>query len=485
METDPEKTANNSGHAGGLSRAGKGRAAGQLARNLGLQHTCEILRITDVDSIVREGLDGVLKKYASIATRGGSLFLLDAKEQVLNLAARTGMDDNPPPCGDQVKVGTCLCGLAFQTGKPGAYAFGLDDSDHLNAQGGISDHGDLSIPLVAREFGALGVLHLRTEKGASIPREVIESLEKDCEKLADAVFSAQAVAKMTLQYKKLQEREEEQSQRVHRLRLALEHAKRAKSDFLSSVSHELRTPLNAILGFSQVLQEEYFGGLNTKQKQYVNDILESGKHLLDLINDILDLSRVESGEMKLEVEPLLISFILESSLHLIREKAFKHGIDITVDVSDEIKGMAILADHTKLKQILFNLLSNAAKFTPDNGAICVGARVIHDPADGGGSQDQDDNPGWIEVFVRDSGIGIEGDDKKRVFDDFYQVSAGLSGKTPGTGLGLPLAKRLVELHGGRIWVESEGRHQGSCFVFTLPIGICPWASKEEAQSAAG
>ncbi|MBI9075369.1 MAG: HAMP domain-containing histidine kinase [Desulfatibacillum sp.] len=435
---------------------------------------------------MREALYEILEKYKEIATRGGGVFILDAKEQILKLVIQKGPDTEEPPCGNQVKMGKCLCGLTAQTGRMGLYPSGLDESDHERPIGQATPHGDICIPLYAKEFGILGVLHLRTDTGVSPSRKTLDILGKDCEKLADALFRAQAVDTLVTQYKKLQEREEDQSQRVHRLRLALEHAKRAKSDFLSSVSHELRTPLNAIIGFSQVLQEEYFGGLNTKQKQYVNDILESGKHLLDLINDILDLSRVESGEMKLEVEPLLISFILESSLHLIKEKAFKHSIEIEVDVSEEIRKLAIMADHTKLKQVLFNLLSNAAKFTPDNGAICVGARIIADPVIRDDSRARDESPGWIEVFVRDTGIGIEGEDKKRVFDDFYQVSAGLSGKTPGTGLGLPLAKRLVELHGGRIWVESEGRHQGSCFVFTLPIGICPWEkSSELTQFAAG
>lgn len=231
-------------------------------------------------------------------------------------------------------------------------------------------------------------------------------------------------------------------------------ANQAKSDFLASMSHELRTPLTSILGLSEVLQEEYFGKLNSKQKQYLNDIQESGQHLLLLINDILDIAKVEAGKMELELGPVVVKELLENSLIMIKEKAGKHNIKLDVDLAPEIKGLKIQADERKLKQIIFNLLSNAVKFTPDGGRIQLGASC------------EDEK---LAVAVTDTGIGISLEKQEKVFQEFYQVEAGLRDKTPGTGLGLPLSRRMVEMHGGEIWCESEGEGKGSRFVFTIPL----------------
>lgn len=231
-------------------------------------------------------------------------------------------------------------------------------------------------------------------------------------------------------------------------------ANQAKSDFLASMSHELRTPLTSILGLSEVLQEEYFGKLNSKQKQYLNDIQESGQHLLLLINDILDIAKVEAGKMELELGPVVVKELLENSLIMIKEKAGKHNIKLDIDLAPEIKGLKIQADERKLKQIIFNLLSNAVKFTPDGGRIQLGASC---------------EDGKLAVAVTDTGIGISLEKQERVFQEFYQVEAGLKDKTPGTGLGLPLSRKMVEMHGGEIWCESEGEGKGSRFVFTIPI----------------
>lgn len=231
-------------------------------------------------------------------------------------------------------------------------------------------------------------------------------------------------------------------------------ANQAKSDFLASMSHELRTPLTSILGLSEVLQEEYFGKLNSKQKQYLNDIQESGQHLLLLINDILDIAKIEAGKMELELGLVVVKELLENSLIMIKEKAGKHNIKLDVDLAPEIKGLKIQADERKLKQIIFNLLSNAAKFTPDGGRIQLGASC------------EDEK---LAVAVTDTGIGISVEKQERVFQEFYQVEAGLKDKTPGTGLGLPLSRKMVEMHGGEIWCESEGEGKGSRFVFTIPL----------------
>jgi signal transduction histidine kinase len=236
-----------------------------------------------------------------------------------------------------------------------------------------------------------------------------------------------------------------------RLYRELEAASRHKSEFLANMSHELRTPLNAIIGFSEVLEDRMFGELNEKQAQYISVILSSGRHLLSLINDILDLSKVEAGRMELELAPVNVQMALDNTLVLVRERAMRHGVALELTVDEAIG--EIEADERKLKQVVLNLLSNAVKFTPDGGKVAVRAM----PVDGA-----------VQVSVTDTGIGIAPEDQGAIFEEFRQVGGDHAGKREGTGLGLPLARKFVELHGGRLWVESEvGR--GSTFTFTLPL----------------
>ncbi|MBT4484663.1 MAG: response regulator [Candidatus Latescibacteria bacterium] len=235
-----------------------------------------------------------------------------------------------------------------------------------------------------------------------------------------------------------------------------EAASRAKSDFLSSMSHELRTPLNAIIGFSELLHDKYVGGLSETQSQYVKDIWESGKHLLSLINDVLDLSKIEAGKMELYLSNVKIKKLLEKSLVMIRERCIQHHISIDLSVSQDVEYLEITADTRKLKQIMFNLLSNAAKFTPDEGTITVEAGM---------------NGKEILISVTDTGIGIAPEHQEKIFEEFYQVQGGTTDKTPGTGLGLSLVRRIIEMHGGKIWIESEGSEKGSRFAFTLPLQL--------------
>jgi len=240
------------------------------------------------------------------------------------------------------------------------------------------------------------------------------------------------------------------SEELGRLYRQLEDASRHKSEFLANMSHELRTPLNAIIGFSEVLHERMFGELNPKQAEYVQDIHASGQHLLALINEILDLSKVEAGRMELELAPLDLRATLEGALTLIRERATRHGIALELAVDDRVG--ELVADERKVRQVVLNLLANAVKFTPDGGRITVTAV----PADG-----------VVEIAVADTGVGIAPEDQAAVFEEFRQVGAGQS-RREGTGLGLTLAKKLVELHGGRIWVKSQVG-EGSTFTLTIPL----------------
>ncbi len=233
-----------------------------------------------------------------------------------------------------------------------------------------------------------------------------------------------------------------------------EQASRVKGEFLTNMSHELRTPLNAIIGFSEILHDRLFGELNDDQLRYVGHVLDSGKHLLDLINNILDLSKVESGKMLLNVAPVDVRQLLEDSLIMIKEKSIQHGITLELHIDEELTGVEVRADELKLKQILFNLLSNAAKFTLDEGEIRVLARI--DGTD-------------LVVSVSDTGIGIRQNDHERIFEAFEQVDSSPSRRQQGTGLGLALTRQMVELHRGRIWAESKGEGKGSTFTFVIPL----------------
>jgi signal transduction histidine kinase len=235
----------------------------------------------------------------------------------------------------------------------------------------------------------------------------------------------------------------------------LEIADRHKSEFLASMSHELRTPLNAVIGFSEVLLERMFGELNPKQDEYLQDILTSGRHLLSLINDILDLAKIEAGRMELDVTDFHLPQAIDNSITLIRERAARRAITLGVEVDPrlgEIKG-----DERKVKQVLLNLLSNAIKFTPEGGKVGVQARLAD---------------GFAEVSVTDTGVGIAPQDHEAVFEEFRQVGSDYAKKHEGTGLGLTLSRRFVELHGGKIWVKSQ-LGQGATFTFTLPVTTWP------------
>jgi len=236
---------------------------------------------------------------------------------------------------------------------------------------------------------------------------------------------------------------------LQRLYRELETASRHKSEFLANMSHELRTPLNAIIGFSQVLRDGLFGEVNAKQQEYLEDILTSGNHLLALINDVLDLSKVEAGQVQLELAPFSLGDALERGVSMVREQATRNGVQVTLHANGGLH--VVTGDERRVRQVIFNLLSNAVKFTSAGGSVDVTATRAN---------------GEVRVSVADTGPGITEDDLGRIFEEFQQTEAGAR-QHEGTGLGLALSKRFVEMHGGRIWCDSEVG-KGSTFVFTIP-----------------
>jgi signal transduction histidine kinase len=293
----------------------------------------------------------------------------------------------------------------------------------------------LAVPL-AREDQVIGALAVNRKAPGEFPPEVIELLRTFATQSALAIQNARL-------FQELGDKGQE-----------LEAASRHKSEFLANMSHELRTPLNAIIGFSEVLGERMFGELNDKQAEYVQDILSSGRHLLALINDILDLSKIEAGRMELELSRFDLPAAIGGAVILVRERATRHGLALDVSVDDRLG--PFVGDERKIRQVLLNLLSNAVKFTPEGGRVAVRAA----PANGG-----------VEISVSDTGIGIAPEDQETIFQEFRQVGTDYARKREGTGLGLALARRFIDLHGGQIWVKSR-LGEGSTFTFNLPVR--PW-----------
>jgi signal transduction histidine kinase len=266
---------------------------------------------------------------------------------------------------------------------------------------------------------------------------------------------------------------------------AADSANRAKSEFLANMSHELRTPLNHILGFTELVLDKKIGELNEKQMKYLSNVHRSSEHLLSLLNDILDLSKVEAGKLQLETSAVNVKALLEDSLTMVKEKALKHGITLSSNFDSIPETVA--ADERKLRQIIYNFLSNAVKFTSEKGRVHVTARKVSckirpglrvtDPDNLQIVEElENDSPAlnnshknYLEVSVTDTGIGLNQEDLKRIFNRFEQIDGSKSRKYTGTGLGLSLSKSFVEMHGGKIWAESKGKGQGSTFRFVIPI----------------
>jgi signal transduction histidine kinase len=416
----------------------------ELTRSVG-----ELKALGEVGQAVSSTLDleTVLTSIVSHAvqlsgTDGGAIYEYDEQSEEFLLRATVHMEEelinalraNPPRLGDGV------VGRAAASREPVQVPNILEERAYAPRMRQMLERygfrASLAVPLLREERIIGGLVVRRKSTGEFLPA-VIELLK---------TFATQSV--LAIQNARLFREIEEKSREI-------EAANRHKSEFLANMSHELRTPLNAIIGFSEVLGERMFGELNEKQAEYTEDILSSGRHLLSLINEILDLSKVEAGRMELELASFDLPLAIENARTFVRERATKHGINLDVKVDERLGDF--VGDERKIKQILLNLLSNAVKFTPEGGRIGINAKQ----ADGS-----------VEISVSDTGIGIAPEDQAKIFEEFRQVGSDYAHKTEGTGLGLTLAKKFVELHGGRIWVESE-IGKGSTFSFTLPERSSP------------
>jgi signal transduction histidine kinase/CheY-like chemotaxis protein len=368
------------------------------------------------------------------AADGGSIYEFDEDAREFRIATVFGTSQETFDALRRARIGLddTFLGEAAELGRPLELPDlgGALPDPHLSvlAEGGWRSL--VAVPML-REGRIIGAMVVRRRVPGYVPQEICDLLETFASQSALALVNA-----------KLYRQLEQQS-------AALEVASQHKSEFLASMSHELRTPLNAIIGFSEVLLERMFGELNERQDDYLRDIWSSGKHLLELLNDILDLSKIEAGQMVLSRSEFAVRESLEYCLSMVRERALRQRILLSLDVDPQV-GL-LDADRLRFRQVLLNLLSNAVKFTPEGGRVDVRASI----------RDQD-----LVVEVADTGPGVPAEDRQRIFDAFQQ-GARHPEQTEGTGLGLTLSKRILELHGGRIWVESEAG-QGSTFGFALP-----------------
>ena len=411
----------------------------ELIRSVG-----ELKALGEVGQAVSSTLDleTVLTRIVSHAvqlssTDGGAIYEYDEASEEFLLRATDHMEEelinalraSPPRLGDGV------VGRAAASHEPVQIPNILEERTYAPRMRQMLERfgfrASLAVPLL-REDRIIGGLVVRRKSTGEFRPEVIELLK---------TFATQSV--LAIQNARLFREIEDKSRQI-------EAANRHKSEFLANMSHELRTPLNAIIGFSEVLGERMFGELNEKQAEYTDDILSSGRHLLSLINEILDLSKVEAGRMELELANFDLPLAIDNARTFVRERATKHGINLDVTVDERLGDF--VGDERKIKQILLNLLSNAVKFTPEGGRIGIHARQVD---------------GSVEISVSDTGIGIAPEDQAKIFEEFRQVGPDYAHKVEGTGLGLTLAKKFVELHGGKIWVKSEVG-KGSTFSFTLP-----------------
>jgi len=411
----------------------------ELVRSVG-----ELKALGEVSQAVSSTLDLeiVLTRIVSHAvqlsgTDGGAIYEYDEQSEEFLLRATDHMEEeliaalraNPPRLGDGVVGRAAISREPIEIpniSEERAYAPRMRE---LLERFGF--RASLAVPLL-REDRIIGALVVRRKSTGEFPPEVIELLK---------TFATQST--LAIQNARLFREIEEKGRQI-------EAANRHKSEFLANMSHELRTPLNAIIGFSEVLLDPSLKVTEDERSQFLTDVLGSGKHLLNLINEVLDLAKVEAGKMELQIEPALLQDVIEAVSNTMRSLAAKKSIDLRADCDERLEPFPM--DGSRVKQVLLNLVGNAIKFTPQAGKVWVQA----------GAKD-----GTVRVEVGDTGPGIAAEDQERIFQEFQQAGSD-AGKPQGTGLGLALAKKFVEMHGGKLWVESEVG-KGSTFTFTLPI----------------
>jgi signal transduction histidine kinase len=415
----------------------------ELARSVGeLQALGEVGRAVSSTLDLETVLATIVSRASQLSgTDGGAIYEYDEDTETFLLRATQNLDPELVELlrSTFIKKGEGAMGRLALTREPVQIPDILQDATYQSRVREIvlrtGYRAVLAVPLL-RESRLIGGLVMNRKTPGEFSPGVLELLR---------TFATQST--LAIQNARLFQEIEEKSRQ-------LEIADRHKSEFLASMSHELRTPLNAVIGFSEVLLERMFGEINPKQDEYLQDILSSGRHLLSLINDILDLAKIEAGRMELEVTDFHLPQAIDNSVTLVRERAARRSIalDVAIDPGlGEIKG-----DERKVKQVLLNLLSNAIKFTPEGGRVDVHAGLVD---------------GVAEISVSDTGVGIAPEDHEAVFEEFRQVGTDYAKKHEGTGLGLTLSRRFVELHGGKIWVKSQ-LGQGATFTFTLPVK--PW-----------
>jgi signal transduction histidine kinase len=403
----------------------------------------EILRVIAASpSDIAPVLDAIAESAARFCVAENVSVILHGEDGLLRERANVGPISTsvPPWVVDRTTVSGRSIVEARTIQVPDLQAAG-DEYPLGRAQALVQGERTVMAAPLIRDGRGIGALLLRRAEVRPFSDKQVELVK---------VFAAQAV--IAIENVRLIREIREKSGQLEVANQELAAASRHKSEFLANMSHELRTPLNAIIGFSDVLGQRLFGELNERQAEYTKDIASSGRHLLDLVNEILDLSKVEAGRMELEPSEFALAETIRGALAFVRERAVGHRIELGADVPTDLG--TVVADERKVRQVLLNLLSNAVKFTPDGGTIGVRARRRNDE---------------VEVSVRDTGIGIAREDQAKVFDEFQQVGKPTDRSREGTGLGLTLAKRFIELHSGRIWVESEVG-TGTTFTFAMPVG---------------
>jgi len=427
----------------------------------------EIVTMINALAGTEELLSKGLYKIASFSdSHVGILYRYDENECILKASAGYALGNNAAQ-RESFGLGIGIPGQVARE-KRRIIVKEIPEDTLFKVKDGLGEYVPKSIcsfPIMLKDR-LLGVLVLASLKDYS--EEKIEFIDTMSRQMAVAISNLESYQTVQRQAEELQRQGEELSMQNEELssqsdelraqqhaleekNREIERANQAKSEFLANMSHELRTPLNSIIGFSEVLEDQIFGELNETQKKYIHNINTSGMHLLQLINDVLDLSKVEAGKMSLQCEDFPIPAALHDINTAMRNELDKKNLSFDMEIDERLASLN--ADKQKVRQIMLNLLSNAVKFTPQGGMIKVSAKGVD---------------GSVQISITDTGIGIKPEDIKRIFERFQQIDSKTAREYPGTGLGLALTRKFVEMHGGKIWVESEFG-KGSTFTFTIPL----------------